>query len=175
MDDWFDSLDSATRSRATKLLDIQKRLAADDPMSSVRSEILEDIPQTARFLLQRQIRLVMDVVPFSDTPEARKARRSVERTLNLQTIFDEGNAAFKRLAQSGADVADILRLTRSVTVDTVLKLIAILDEGYEPEASDDAPGWVVMEVSPDRTPTGRLACALHEGILGVFEGDVELQ
>lgn len=50
---------------------------------------------------------------------------------------------------------------------TVDDVIMIIDEGYDPDAPDDAPGWALKETDSDENPTGRDVGGLHESILQV--------
>ncbi len=47
--------------------------------------------------------------------------------------------------------------------DAAREILAALDEGHDPEASDDSPGWALVEVDPDTgEETGRDLVGLHE-------------
>jgi hypothetical protein len=173
--EWLETLDSEARTKADSMIAMLSQLGASDPVAWVSSEMREGFAQVARFLVLRQIREVMDTVLFCDSEEARRVGASLERTLDLQRIEQEGATAFKRLVESGSDVTDILKVSRLVNVRAVLKLVDILDEGYEPLLEDVAPEWALMETDSEGKPTGRFVDALHESLLSVFEGDEELQ
>jgi len=50
--------------------------------------------------------------------------------------------------------------------EAVFAVLSILDEGYDPDAADDAPGWRLMETeSQSDQLTGRDVGGLHEDIL----------
>ncbi len=40
----------------------------------------------------------------------------------------------------------------------------IIDEGYDPDAPDDAPGWTLMETDSGDNATGRRVGGLHESL-----------
>jgi hypothetical protein len=37
----------------------------------------------------------------------------------------------------------------------VVTAVATIEEGHDPEAPKDCPGWLLMETGPDDNPTGR--------------------
>jgi len=119
-EEWYAGLDSQTRAHADKLLAILKRFGASKPLEWVSSEMRENIPQVARFLILRQIRNVMDTLPFGDLDVARKSSAAIEKTLNLSIIMRDGREAFQRLVDSGANADDIVRVARTVNVQSVL-------------------------------------------------------
>ena len=44
----------------------------------------------------------------------------------------------------------------------------VIDEGYDPDAPHDSPGWALTETSADsETITGRAVGGLHESLLQV--------
>ncbi len=173
-DEWYARLDPDTRAQADQLLAVLKRYGAADPLGWVRSEIGENIPQLARFLILRQIRAVMDRQPFGDLDVARQSAAAISRTLDLAAIAQQGQSAFQRLVDSGAAVEDILRVARAVNVQAVLDLINVLDEGDADSPEDGALGWALVETR-DYKSTGRYINALHENIISLFEGDDQLQ
>lgn len=173
-EEWYATLDAPTRAKADKLIAILKRYGASGPLGWVGSEMRENIPQVARFLILREIRAVMDRLPFADLPVAQKSAATIEKTLDLTKIDQDGQAAFQRLADSGANIEDVLRVARAVNVQAVLDMIRILDEGYDSPSEDETLGWALAETD-NYELTGRFINALHENILDLYEGDEQLQ
>jgi hypothetical protein len=109
---------------------------AEDAESWARSEVSEGIPQQVRFLILR--RLWRDAVDAWAAPDA----------------LDRLPAA-KRLLDAGADRNDLVRVGRAAASEAVVTAVATIEEGHDPEAPKDCPGWLLMETGPDDNPTGR--------------------
>ena len=97
-EEWYASLDPDDRAKADSLLAILSRYGASEPLSWVSSEIRENIPQVARFLILRDIRRVMDRVPYSDAEDAQDSLASISKSLNIIEILQDGKEAFQRLS-----------------------------------------------------------------------------
>ena len=119
-------------------------LGAPDPADWARSEIDQGIAQQARFLFLRSIWPEM-IDPY--------AEESVIR----------GIPAAARLLDAGASMADLALALRSVAYETAFGVIDRVDEGFDPEAPDDAPGWRLIEIDANM-PTGRNVGGLHESL-----------
>lgn len=122
-------------------------LGAPDPASWARSEINDNIPQQARYLFLRNI-----------WPQLidRYADESVIRRL----------PATARLLDAGASMADLAQALRSVAYETAFAVVDRVDEGYDPDAPVDSPGWRLMETDAERL-TGRAVGGLHESLLSL--------
>jgi hypothetical protein len=122
-------------------------LGAPDPASWARSEINDNIPQQARYLFLRNI-----------WPQLidRYADESVIRRL----------PATARLLDAGASMADLALALRSVAYETAFAVVDRVDEGYDPDAPRDSPGWRLMETDAERL-TGRAVGSLHESLLSL--------
>jgi hypothetical protein len=68
----------------------------------------------------------------------------------------------KRLLDAGADRNDLVRVARAAAYEAVFTAVWAIDEGHDPDAPDDCPGWRLMETEPDCHPTGRVVGGLHE-------------
>jgi hypothetical protein len=147
-DEWLRSLDEGDRAAALGLRDRLAALGAEDAESWARSEISEGIPQQARFLILR--RLWRDAVDTWAAPDA----------------LDRLPAA-KRLLDAGVDRSELVHMARAVALQAVLDVVVAIDEGYDPEAPDDCPGWELVETDPDGNPRGREVGGLHESFLSV--------
>ena len=146
-DEWLRSLEEGDRAAALVLRDRMVALGAEDPESWARSEVSEGIPHQARFLILR--RLWRDVDRWA-------APGAVDRLL-----------ATRRLLDAGVDPSELVRVARAVAVVAVLDAVVAVDEGYDPEAPEDCPGWGLVETDPDSKPTGREIGGLHGDFLGV--------
>jgi len=52
-------------------------------------------------------------------------------------------------------------------------VIMVIDEGYDPDAPDDAPSWGLAETDGEGNPTGRGVGGLHEDLLTLDPRGVE--
>ena len=129
-------------------------LGAPEPDSWARSEITEGIPQQARYLLLRRI-WANTLVPWRDPGMLRR------------------NEALAQLLDRGADQELLAEALRGVVFNAVGDVIMILDEGYDPDAPGDAPGWTLAETASDGNATGRQVGGLHESLLEVDPDGVE--
>ncbi|MFI8421077.1 hypothetical protein [Streptomyces sp. NPDC085479] len=117
-----------------------------DPQDRVRSEIDENQPQLARFLLLRS--LWRGAIDGWADPEA------------LEQV-----AAARRLLDAGADRRDLELLARAVAYEAVFVTVDELDCGADVNVSGVDVGWAVVESGEDGTPTGRRLSGLHEDLL----------
>jgi hypothetical protein len=146
-DDWLRSLEEGDRAAALVLRDRMAALGAEDPESWARSEVSEGIPHQARFLILR--RLWRDVDRWA-APDA----------------LDRLPAA-RRLLDAGVDRTDLVGVVRAAAFEAVLDVVVAIDEGHDPEAPEDCPGWQLVETDADGNPTGREVGGLHEDFLTV--------
>jgi hypothetical protein len=135
-----------------RLTNVFESLGADDASGWASSEIEENIPQLARFLVLRLLwRYAIDA--WATTGE-------------LDSV-----PAARRLLAAGADRADVVRLARHAAYAAVHSTLYRIDEGYDPETTiGGLPGWQPMEAieidhSGDVELTGRVVNGLHEDIL----------
>src|SRR6187397_1975403 len=131
-----------------------QELGAKDPAGWARSELNEDIPQEARWLLVRAARVAVDVW------EPEVVQRSV---------------LAKELIGAGADPSALATFARQVALDTVFEFVYAIDPGIDPAAPADAPGWALVEtrdIDGVTWLTGRQVDALHES-LGVLSETAE--
>jgi hypothetical protein len=142
-DEWLRSLEEGDRADALVLRDRLAALGAEDAESWARSEVSEGIPQQARFLILRHL--------WRDAIDAWAAPAALDR---LPTA--------KRLLDAGADRNDLVCVARAAAYEAVFTAMWAIDEGHDPDAPDDCPGWRLMETQPDCHPTGRVVGGLHE-------------
>jgi hypothetical protein len=134
--------------RQYDLVQRMRELGADDPESWARSELSEDIPQEARWLLLRQL---WTKCIDEWTPE------SITRI-----------PAAQRAVAAGANPQDVAQAMRAAAYSAVHGVLYAID-GPDLSAPEDAPSWVLMEVRRDddyeEIQTGRHVGGLHESIL----------
>jgi hypothetical protein len=129
-------------------------LGAPEPGSWASSEISEGIPQQARYLVLRRI-WATALMPWRDPGTLRRSETLVQ------------------LLDRGADQELLAEALRGVIFNAVSAVIVIIDEGYDPDAPDSAPGWTLVETGSDGNATGRQVVGLHESLLDVDPNGVE--
>jgi hypothetical protein len=165
-DEWFATLSTDQQSKANELVSTLRALGADCPEDWARSEVSEDIPQLARFLVLR--RIWPDLIDSWRREPDRWIRQSVEAAgRNPKGHFADAGAALRRMTESGVSTADIASVARMVAYETAFGVVDIIDEGHEPDAPSTAPRWALMEFGADGRMTGRDVCSLHEDILSM--------
>jgi hypothetical protein len=120
-------------------------LGAPDPSSWAASEVRENLPQQARFLFLRAM-WHKDIDQYGSEAIIR--------------AFPAG----ARLLDAGASPGDLSRLLRAIAHEAVFSVVNRIDEGHDPDAPGDSPGWVLVETDQD-APTGRVVGGLHEDLL----------
>jgi hypothetical protein len=125
-----------------------EELGAPEPGSWAGSEVSEGIAQQARYLVLRRI-WAKALVPWRDPGVLRR------------------NEVLAQLIERGADQDLLAEALRRVVFDAVTNVVMVLDEGHDPEAPGDAPGWVLAEMDQDENATGRHVGGLHESLLEV--------
>jgi hypothetical protein len=121
-------------------------LGVPDPGSWASSEITEDIAQQARYLALRRIWAIA-MAPWRD-------QHALCRYSSLTRLLDHGT-----------DPDLLATAIRQVVLETVVSVISVIDDGFDPTAPGDAPGWALMETRDDGsagTLTGRNVGGLHE-------------
>lgn len=132
--------------RGYDLAERLKHLGAEDPEGWASSELAEDIAQEARWLVIRQVReaLTWTTENISRVPEV------------------------KALLEAGVDPELVLAAVREIGREAAFGVLDVVDSGYDPDAPEDAPGWVLLEVRLDDEgefyPTGRDVGELHESL-----------
>lgn len=129
-------------------------LGASEPGSWASSEIREGIPQQARFLVLRRI-WANTLTPWRDPGALRR------------------NESLAQLLDRGADQELLAEVLRGVIFDAVSDVIMIIDEGYDPDAPGNAPGWTLTETDSGGNATGRQVGGLHESLLEVDPNGIE--
>ncbi|MET8451656.1 hypothetical protein [Streptomyces sp. NPDC005209] len=143
---WLNSLDVPRKAAAESLRAQFSALGVTDPVDLVKSEIMEDLPELARFVLLRS--LWHGAIDGWTEPAS----------------LDQLPAA-QRLLAAGADREDLVRLVRAVAYEAVFATLDELDADGDVNVSGVEAGWVVMESGEDGSPTGRALSDLHEDLL----------
>ncbi|MCO5967471.1 hypothetical protein [Actinoallomurus soli] len=145
-DEWLADLSPGERTRALELSERFAGLGAEDAEDWARSELAEDLPQLARFLLLRQV--------------WEQAINGFDRPGAIDAV-----PAAARLLDSGADRADLITLARRAALDAAFAVLYALDVPNLDVDDDSLPGWSVHETSGDGGRPGRHMDGLHEDLL----------
>ncbi|HCV95922.1 MAG TPA: hypothetical protein DGV23_04085 [Stenotrophomonas sp.] len=124
-----------------------------DPRDWVGSELAEDIPEFARFLLLREVYQLTDAV--QDT--------LADAVYDQPALQDTLKALHEAVAPAALE-ALLLAYGRALGNGWVMAL----DHGPAGQGPD-WPGWQLMETDAEGAPSGRLVQGLHEDYLD-FEG-----
>ena len=124
-------------------------LGAANPAAWAGSKVREGIPERARYLALRRI-WATALSPWRD-------RGTLRRYPSLARLLDRG-----------VDPDLLAAAIRHVVFNVVGDVIMVIDEGYDPDAPHDSPGWALIETSSDSEAiTGRAVGSLHESLLEV--------
>lgn len=163
-EEWFDALPPRKKERATRLAAAFREFGAPDPESWARSEISEDKPQFARFLVLRSI-WPDEIDRWAREPDRWILKAVEEAAGRPNGLFADAGLAMARMLDRGVSFTDIASVARLVAYSTAFGVLQHIDEGCDEAVSDDAPGWCLVETSAKGRPTGREIGGLHESIL----------
>lgn len=145
-------------SRFKDLCEQLKAAGAINPKSWANSELQENIPQFARFLVLKGL---TDIY------------RDVEGNLSeIESYSDEATEAHQKLA-SQFDEQELKELLHFYGKSIIGKVIDMLDQGYLYDVNDNV-GWSLMELDNKGTTTDRLIQGLHEDFLEFEESELDL-
>lgn len=145
-------------SRFKDLCEQLKAAGATNPKSWANSELQENIPQFARFLVLKGL---TDIY------------RDVEGNLSeIESYSDEATEAHQKLA-SQFDEQELKELLHFYGKSIIGKVIDMLDQGYLYGVNDNV-GWSLMELDNKGTTTDRLIQGLHEDFLEFEESELDL-
>jgi hypothetical protein len=159
---WLASLNSTQRKKVEEMISCMTAWGAPDAEEWVRSEIEEDIPQMARFLVLRT--LWREIDSWRDSSSKWQSHIVSMAEENPSGFFADAGHAIKRMQEAGVAVEDIGSVARFVAFESIFSVLDRIDEGSDPEI-DDGPGWVLAEVDTNGDGTGRIVGGLHEDIL----------
>jgi hypothetical protein len=182
MSDAFAHLKPEDRTRAEQLVETFRGLGAEEPEAWALSEVEDGIPQLARFILLRRLWrgaeewkqaptdwfVDRDPEPAEDEEEDDDGPASSEATLvddeDAEPAFFAVQQAVQRILAAGADPEDLKEVARAVFLHAVFDAVQTVDEGYDPQAGEGMPGWLLTEVGGDLVLTGRTLDKLHEDL-----------
>ncbi|MEQ5393350.1 hypothetical protein EHE21_17425 [Proteus sp. GOKU] len=145
-------------SRFKDLCEQLKAAGATNPKSWANSELQENIPQFARFLVLKGL---TDIY------------RDVEGNLSeIESYSDEATEVHQKLA-SQFDKQELKELLHFYGKSIIGKVIDMLDQGYLYDVNDNV-GWSLMELDNKGTTTDRLIQGLHEDFLEFEESELDL-
>lgn len=143
-------------SRFMDLCEQLKTAGATNPKSWANSELQENIPQFARFLVLKGLT---------------KIYRDVEGNINEMDIYsDEATEVYQKVA-SQFDEKALKELLHFYGKSMISKVINMLDEGYLYDVNDNV-SWSLMELNDKGTTTDRLIQGLHEDFLEFEESEL---
>jgi hypothetical protein len=164
-DEWLAQLTPGKRRTAEYLLNQMRVLGASDPEAWVRSEVAEDIPHLARYVLLRRVWESIDSwVEASDQLVAGFVGEA-ERTPSA--AFADAGVAMRRMLEAGISADDIGRVARMVAYETAFDIVSTIDDGCDSERGDGFPGWMLVELTSAGKLTGRVIGGLHESLLSL--------
>ncbi|HEU4883218.1 MAG TPA: hypothetical protein VFT45_13250 [Longimicrobium sp.] len=195
MSDAFAGLDGEQRRRAEALAERFRAAGAEMPEEWAASEVVDDIPQLARFLFLRRLwrgawqwqqppegwfaEMEPDEAPVEeeddDEPTPVSAVRDDEEPdEDTDPPFLAAQQAVQRILAAGADPEDLKEVARAIFLHTAFDAVATVDDGHDPQAGEGMPGWLLTEVGGDLVLTGRVIPDLHEDLLTTEpDGQVE--
>ena len=133
-----------------------KAAGATNPKSWANSELQENIPQFARFLVLKGL---TDIY------------RDVEGNLSeIESYSDEATEAHQKLA-SQFDEQELKELLHFYGKSIIGKVIDMLDQSYLYDVNGNV-GWSLMELDNKGTTTDRLIQGLHEDFLEFEESEL---
>lgn len=152
------------RRRAEALAGRFSDLGADEPEQRAASEVRDGIPQLAAFLLLR--RLWRDAERWGEAPAAWFGPAPAEPAPDdPEHPYEPAAQAVARALAAGVHPDDLKRIARAFVYDAYFSAVHAIDEGFDPDAGEDLPGWILAEVGPDGAGTGRAVVGLHELLL----------
>lgn len=132
--------------RGYDLTERMRYLGAADPEGWASSELTEEIPQEARWLVIRQIRHAI-------TWRSDELRRLPQ---------------VAALVDAGVDPKLVLAAVREVAREAAFRVLDVIDSTGDPDAPEDSPGWMLFEGRVDSNGdlyvTGRDVGGLHEDL-----------
>jgi hypothetical protein len=165
-DAWLASLSSTQQVEARRWIEELARLGAPDPGEWVRSELSEGIAQRARFLFLRGL-WVRTINRWIDSPNNWIEQHIAQSRKAPNGHFAEAGAAMDRLVKLGVSPEDLGQVARYIAYSTAFDVVNRVDETCEEDASDEMPGWILIEIDADGSPTGRAVGGLHEDLLSL--------
>lgn len=163
--EWMDTLEGNKKARAEYLIGELEKLGAPNAEQWVYSEMVEGIPQTARFLVLR--RMWEHIDSWKDLSNESIARYIAEAERHPAAYFADAGLSMKKMIQAGITPDEIGSVARLAAYDATFGTLEVIDECCDPDANEDMPCWILMEADSECEPTGRQIGGLHEEILSM--------
>ena len=172
----FAHLSPEDRRRAEELAERFRAAGAEEPELWALSEVEENLPQLAGFVLLRSIwrsaeqwklppaEWFAEPAP-ADDPEDEDVLETADGSDDAEPAFLGAQQAVQRILAAGVDPEDLKEVARAVFLHTAFDVVHAVDEGYDPDAGDGLPGWLLIELDAEMTTTGRAIIGLHEDLL----------
>ena len=159
----FAGLRGTELARAERLAATFRSVGAHHPEEWAASEVREDVPQVARYLLLRDLWRGIDEWRDGADEWVPLAAEDAERA--PEAAFADAGAALQRMLDAGVSVEDLGRVARMVAYDVTYAAVIAVDRTFAEDAPEGTPGWVLAETGPDGVATGRIVGGLHESLL----------
>jgi hypothetical protein len=184
MSDAFAHLAPEDARRAEALVERFRELGAEEPEAWALSEVEENIPQLARFILLRRLwrgagqwtlppaEWFAEPEPVPGDEDEEDEDPNGDASAELETAGDEdaepaflaAQQAVQRVLDAGVDPEDLKEIARAVFLHAVFDAVHTVDDGHDPEVGEGMPGWLLTEVGGDLMLTGRMLDKLHEDL-----------
>jgi len=128
------------------------RAGATEPKAWAQSEVKENIPQFARFLVLKNLfKIALDV----------------ESSLLCANDFSDISSQWEEIkGKVGEDT--FMDFLQNYSLGLISQVIDVLDSG-NPEEAEDGVSWMLAEANGDGELTGRFIEGLHEDALDFME------
>ena len=163
-ENWLTSLKPTQRKKAEQMISRMRDWGAPDAEEWVESEIEEDIPQMARYLILRGLWSEIDA--WRDQSSEWVSRMTSTAEEDPSCYFADAGLALKRVQEAGINSDELGRVARLVAYESIFSVLNRIDEGGDPEV-ENAPGWALAEVDANGEGTGRVVGGLHEDLLSL--------
>jgi len=151
--EWFDSLSEANQQNTRRISALLEEMGAQDPNSWARSEVSENLAQTARYIVLSRIR--RETIDKWSTPG------EIDRDSQYS---DEYKSIVSQLKSLGASEDLLVQFAKNIAYSTAFSICYIIDEGVDPWGPEEAPGWSPVEINSEGELTGRDVGSIHESL-----------
>jgi hypothetical protein len=160
--EWLASLPPDTQRHARELVEQFRALGAEDPESWARSQISENIPQLARFLVLDRVR--------RECFEKWYARDALNSAARYDNDFED---LLGQLREHGVRDDTIAALAHAVARQTAMDVVYIIDEGHDPNAPRHTPSWSLQETDAKGEPMDGASAACTKASVSLMSGGGE--
>ncbi len=151
------------KEQIVELTKLFQKLGADEPESWAKSEVMENIPQLARYLFLRSA--WENVVPEEDDGWIDE---QIERSARKPNAPCSGiGTALQRILDLGANREDIVDIVRGMQYQTLFGMCYLVDTMNEDIQEIGELNWILHEIGKDGKLTGRIVQGMHESALSM--------